>query len=134
MAKTPKRLKKNISFSAHEKDIYDYLEEQDNASAFVKRLITNQMMLDRGIATATVVKFKAEKITDEEETIDEEDACETLPEPQLKDVISSEKVETIDEEEPEISEDEVEKEDEEPTVPMNFTEEDLQTIELLPEL
>ena len=55
MAETQKRLKKNISFSAHEKDIYDYLEKQGNASAFIKRLILNQMMIDRGMVSPVAV-------------------------------------------------------------------------------
>lgn len=38
------RLQKQISFSEHEKDIYDYLSSQKNASAFVKRLILNHMI------------------------------------------------------------------------------------------
>lgn len=38
------RLQKQISFSKHEKDIYDYLSEQENESGFVKRLILNHMI------------------------------------------------------------------------------------------
>ena len=39
-----KRLKKNISFSPNEKDIYDFLGEVPNASALIKKLVLNHMI------------------------------------------------------------------------------------------
>lgn len=46
MTTTNKRLKKNISFSDHEKDIYDYLDKT-NASALVKKLVREHMIIER---------------------------------------------------------------------------------------
>ena len=40
----PKRLKKNISFSPSEKDIYDFLSEVPNASALIKELVLGYML------------------------------------------------------------------------------------------
>ena len=45
MSEKPKRLKKNISFSEHERDIYDYLDKKGNASAFIKRLILKRNLI-----------------------------------------------------------------------------------------
>lgn len=50
MAEKPKRLKKNISFSEHERDIYEYLDGIKNASALIKRLVYNHMILEKGVA------------------------------------------------------------------------------------
>lgn len=55
MTETSKRLKKNISFSTHEKDIYDYLNGMDNASAFIKRLVLNHMLMEKGMVAPIVV-------------------------------------------------------------------------------
>lgn len=44
MATTNKRLKKNISFSPSEKDIYDFLTEQPNASSLIKELVLRYMI------------------------------------------------------------------------------------------
>ena len=59
-----KRLKKNISFSEHERDIYEYLEKQGNASAYIKRLILNQMMIEQGLVVPRVVETSKPKETD----------------------------------------------------------------------
>lgn len=62
MEDKPKRLKKHISFSAHEKDIYDYLEKQGNASAFIKRLILNNMIMEQtGVAPVVIQTDKNEQ-------------------------------------------------------------------------
>lgn len=55
MAEKPKRLKKNISFSEHEKDIYEYLDGVKNASALIKRLVYNHMIMEQGLVTPVVV-------------------------------------------------------------------------------
>ena len=44
MATTNKRLKKNISFSPSEKDIYDFLTEQPIASSLIKELVLRYMI------------------------------------------------------------------------------------------
>lgn len=121
MAETQKRLKKNISFSAHEKDIYDYLEKQGNASAFIKRLILNQMMIDRGIVSPTVIKVGVEE---KEGNVQ----CETSNEDnQQTEKQNTEEVTTVNSNEPEESNEEL-------TVETSFTEEDLKTIQVLPDL
>ena len=88
MSETTKRLKKNISFSAHEKDIYDYLEEQGNASAFIKRLILNQMMIDRGIVAPVVIKSSTESDNQNvpQGTSDLEEQSQKPQEPQEKEI------------------------------------------------
>lgn len=122
MAETQKRLKKNISFSAHEKDIYDYLEKQGNASAFIKRLILNQMMIDNGIISPTVVKVKEQEENVQCETSNKDNQQEevTVPSNEPKDNSDNE------------SSDELQSE--ELTVETDFTEEDLETIQVLPDL
>lgn len=57
-----KRLKKNISFSDHERDIYEYLDTVGNASAFIKRLILNHMMMEQGVTAPKVVIQQKEQI------------------------------------------------------------------------
>lgn len=54
MAEKPKRLKKNISFSEHERDIYEYLDGIKNASALIKRLVYNHMILEKGIVAPII--------------------------------------------------------------------------------
>lgn len=61
MIEKPKRLKRNISFSAHEKDIYDYLNGLDNASAFIKRLVLNHMLMEKGVVAPVVFTPENEK-------------------------------------------------------------------------
>ena len=39
------RIKKNISFSEHEKEIFDYLTKCGNASALIKKLVYKHMIL-----------------------------------------------------------------------------------------
>ena len=56
-----KRLQKQISFSECERDIYDYLSEQKNASAFVKRLILNHMIENKGKEKTKKPKVKKPK-------------------------------------------------------------------------
>ena len=75
MAETPKRLKKNISFSEHELDIFEYLNRQKNASAFIKKLIRNQMIIDEGIVSVQVVTVEPKK-----ENVPYETQEETEPE------------------------------------------------------
>lgn len=41
------RLRRQISFSQHEKDIYDYLDECNNASALIKKLVREHMLLEK---------------------------------------------------------------------------------------
>ena len=65
-----KRLKKNISFSEHERDIYEYLDTVGNASAFIKRLILNHMLMEQGIVVPRVVVKDKEDVpqgTDDKE-------------------------------------------------------------------
>lgn len=59
------RLQKQISFSKHEKDIYDYLSEQENESGFVKRLILNHMIehqMEERQKSGKSVKKKVNKV------------------------------------------------------------------------
>ena len=128
MAETQKRLKKNISFSAHEKDIYDYLEKQGNASAFIKRLILNQMMIDTGIVTPIVTKVKEQEVNVQCETPNKDNQTE-----EVVTVISDESQDSSANE----SSYELQEEDDEElamTVETNFTKEDLETIQVLPDL
>lgn len=122
MAETQKRLKKNISFSAHEKDIYDYLEKQGNASAFIKRLILNQMMIDNGIISPIVVK-----VEEQEENVQ----CETSNKDNQQEEVTVPSNEPKDNSDNESSD---ELQSEELTVETDFTEEDLETIQVLPDL
>jgi hypothetical protein len=74
MAETPKRLKKNISFSDHEKDIYDYLGRQKNASALIKRLVLQHMIMEKGGVAPKVEKTtnkQDEKIETGKDTLQE---------------------------------------------------------------
>lgn len=41
------RLRKQISFSPHEQDIYDYLDKCKNASALVKKLVKEHIIIER---------------------------------------------------------------------------------------
>lgn len=118
MAEKPKRLKKNISFSPHEKDIYDYLDTVENASALIKRLVYNHMIMEKGLVAPRVeVKDKniKQETQEESDVTNEDETSVTVDE-------TAETEETVDETA------------EEPKVETAFTKEDLETIELLPDL
>lgn len=111
MTETPKRLKKNISFSEHELDIFEYLNRQKNASAFIKKLIRNQMIIDEGIVSVQVVTV----------------------EPKKEQVVNVSQEET----EPEETEDEISittDEDNTPVTQIELSEEDLENQKFLPDL
>ena len=128
MVETPKRLKKNISFSEHELDIFEYLNKQKNASAFIKRLIRNQMILDDGIVSVQVVTVEPKKESAPVETVDSE-----VNEPEENNIKHEET--NTNEPEKNSGEDSGTGEDGEiPVVEMNFTDEDLENKSILPEL
>lgn len=145
MAETPKRLKKNISFSEHELDIFEYLNRQKNASAFIKKLVRNQMIIDEGIVSVQVVKVepKKENVPSEpEETESEPEVTEseTIDEPQVSE---SEETESESETEEQETVDEPEETDDnsieikdglQPLVEIQLSDEDLENQDLLPEL
>lgn len=54
-----KRMKKNISFSEHEKDIYKYINEQKNASGLIKKLIRTHMLMEKGLVVPVQVDAPA---------------------------------------------------------------------------
>lgn len=113
MAETPKRLKKNISFSEHERDIYEYLDKQGNASAFIKRLILNHMLMEQGVIVPRVVFQEKENVPQETDGKETEQPKEPL-EPSVDEVVES---------------------NEPPTDGgMQFSEEDKENIQLLPDL
>ena len=113
MAETPKRLKKNISFSEHERDIYEYLDKQGNASAFIKRLILNHMLMEQGVIVPRVVVQEKENVPQETDSKETEQPKEPL-EPSVDEVVES---------------------NEPPTNGgMQFSEEDKENIQLLPDL
>lgn len=116
MVETQKRLKKNISFSAHEKDIYEYLEQQGNASAFIKRLILNQMMIDRGIVAPIVTKVKEQEVNVQCETPNKDNQTEEVV------IVTSDEPQEKDDKELVM------------TVETKFTKEDLETLNILPDL
>lgn len=66
-----KRLKKNVSFSEHEEDIYDYLcNDVKNASALIKRLVYNHMIVEKGLVAPSNLKINfqnKEEVDDKEE-------------------------------------------------------------------
>ena len=72
MAKTPKRLKRNISFSAHEKDIYDYLDGVDNASALIKRLVYNHMIMEQGLVTPVAPVIVKSSVKNDNQNVPQE--------------------------------------------------------------
>lgn len=121
-----KRLKKNISFSEYERDIYDYLNSVKNASALIKRLVYNHMLLEKGLIIPTVANVdmsKQEIVTEtkEPEKIKEKENIkntENEKEEQLKDATDEQAI-TMDEE---------------PKVPTEFSDEDLINKEILPDL
>ena len=128
MAETPKRLKKNISFSEHERDIYEYLDKQGNASAFIKRLILNHMLMEQGVIVPREVVQEKENVPQETDSKETEQSNEPL-EPSAEEV-----VETV-EDETTKSDDEVVESSEPPTDGgMQFSEEDKENIQLLPDL
>ena len=101
MAETPKRLKKNISFSEHERDIYEYLDKQGNASAFIKRLILNHMLMEQGIVVPRAVVKDKEDVpqgTDDKETNNNETEQSNEPseplEPSEDEVVESNETQT----------------------------------------
>lgn len=111
MAETPKRLKKNISFSEHERDIYEYLEKQGNASAFIKRLILNHMLMEQGIVVPRAVVKDKEDVpqgTDDKETNNNETEQSNEPseplEPSEDEVVESTEDETTESNEDEVVE------------------------------
>lgn len=113
MAETPKRLKKNISFSEHERDIYEYLDKQGNASAFIKRLILNHMLMEQGVIVPRVVVQEKKNVPQETDSKETEQPKEPL-EPSVDEVVES---------------------NEPPTDGgMQFSEEDKENIQLLPDL
>ena len=133
MAETPKRLKKNISFSEHELDIFEYLNRQKNASAFIKKLVRNQMIIDEGIVSVQVVKVEPKK---------ENAPCETQEETEPE-VSESEETESESETEEQETVDEPEETDDnsieikdglQPLVEIQLSDEDLENQDLLPEL
>lgn len=130
---TPKRLKKNISFSAHEKDIYDYLEGVGNASAFIKRLVLNHMLMEQGLVVPTVVSKPVENNTEQTESQESQESQE--PEVPQESEVVEETDSPAEEVEEEVNEEIEENEDaSEPSVEMEFTEEDLEIKEIMPEL
>ena len=108
-----KRLKKNISFSEHERDIYEYLEKQGNASAFIKRLILNHMLMEQGVIVPRVVVQEKKNVPQETDSKETEQPKEPL-EPSVDEVVESN----------------------EPLTDggMQFSEEDKENIQLLPDL
>lgn len=66
------RKTKNISFSEHEMDIYNFLCECDNASALIKKLVYNYM---HGIGNdvGSVVTKKQETKVESKNTLTEEE-------------------------------------------------------------
>ena len=137
MAETPKRLKKNISFSEHELDIFEYLNRQKNASAFIKKLVRNQMIIDEGIVSVQVVKVEPKKenvpCETQEETEPEVTESETIDEPQVSES-ETEEQETVDEPE-ETDDNSIEiKDGLQPLVEIQLSDEDLENQDLLPEL
>lgn len=113
MAETPKRLKKNISFSEHERDIYEYLDKQGNASAFIKRLILNHMLMEQGVIVPRAVVQEKKNVPQETDSKETEQPKEPL-EPSVDEVVES---------------------NEPPTDGgMQFSEEDKENIQLLPDL
>ncbi len=111
MAETPKRLKKNISFSEHERDIYEYLDKQGNASAFIKRLILNHMLMEQGIVVPRAVVKDKEDVpqgTDDKETNNNETEQSNEPseplEPSEDEVVESTEDETTESNEDEVVE------------------------------
>lgn len=144
MAETPKRLKKNISFSEHELDIFEYLNRQKNASAFIKKLVRNQMIIDEGIVSVQVVKVEPKKEnvpcetqeeTEPEVTESETEEQETVDEPQVSESEETEsESETVDEPE-ETNDNSIEiKDGLQPLVEIQLSDEDLENQDLLPEL
>ena len=144
MAETPKRLKKNISFSEHELDIFEYLNRQKHASAFIKKLVRNQMIIDEGIVSVQVVKVEPKKenvpCETQEETEPEVTESETIDEPQVSE---SEETESESETEEQETVDEPEETDDnsieikdglQPLVEIQLSDEDLENQDLLPEL
>ena len=121
MAEKSKRLKKNISFSPHEKDIYDYLDSVENASALIKRLVYNHMIMEKGLVAPNVVKVEVKNDDTKQETQEEQDVANNDE--------TSVTIEETDE-----TEEIVDETAEEPKVETAFTKEALETIELLPDL
>lgn len=157
MSQKPKRLKKNISFSEHERDIYEYLDGIKNASALIKRLVYNHMILEQGLIVPAVANVGVNKQEQEQEVDTEQSETETKePEVQTEEIESSQESEVVDELEDRIEEleeeleefineqaitvDEEQQEQEpvvnekEPLVPIDFTDEDLKNKEILPDL
>lgn len=148
MCNQPKRLKKNISFSEHDKDIYDYLNSVKNASALIKRLVYNHMILEQGLVVPAVATLETNKQVQEQETdtkpykTENTEEVEPLQEPEVYEDELEEKIEELEEDELEeyIDEqaitvnEELEQSEEEPLVPIDFTDEDLKNKEILPDL
>lgn len=126
MENKPKRLKKHISFSKHEKDIYDYLEKQENASALIKRLVYNHMILEQNLITVPNTVKPSESLQTQE--------VQKAPQPKVS--------EPQKQEEPKVPEESKQKEKTpEPKTPevqkdsnTMFTKEDLENQKILPEL
>ena len=137
MAETPKRLKKNISFSEHERDIYEYLDKQGNASAFIKRLILNHMLMEQGIVVPRAVVKDKEDVpqgTDDKETNNNETEQSNEPSEPLE-PSEDEVVESTEDETTESNEDEVVESNETQTDGgMELSEEDKINQGLLPNL
>ena len=120
-----KRLKKNISFSEHERDIYEYLDTVGNASAFIKRLILNHMLMEQGVVVPRVVVQEKENVTQgtndkqTDEVVTQETNNKETEQP--KEVIVKPKNPPSDEEIAKI-------------LGMKFTEEDKLNQQLLPDL
>ena len=126
MAETPKRLKKNISFSEHELDIFEYLNRQKNASAFIKKLIRNQMIIDEGIVSVQVVTVEPKK----EQVVH-------VPQKEIEPEVTESQVTEPEE----ISDNTAENESSitiedglQPLVEMKLSDEDLENQDLLPDL
>ena len=120
MAETTKRLKKNISFSEHDRDIYDYLNKQGNASAFIKRLILQHMMMEQGILVPQAVKPVEVKTEETKVELEKKDVpCETQQPEETK--VEESKVEET-------------KDNKNFTVYTTFTPEDLENKSLVPDL
>ena len=62
------RIKKNISFSEHEKEIFDYLTKCGNASALIKKLVYKHMILTGYLDDAIVSEKEKLKKNNQKET------------------------------------------------------------------
>ena len=93
-----KRLTRNISFSTYEKEIYDYLQEHENASRLIKHLVALHMMNNSEEISILQTMKSSNNIHKEEMAIAEEVIEEEVIEEEEEEVIKeSNGEEVIDE-------------------------------------